>query len=178
MLLNLWWELKYYIDGECGNKNCLKGEADMTYNIKQKRKTNKDTDYNNSSRRFRSSIKCDSFALWIESRQVWIFYSGINCMSEWVVSQWKGKCSKKVVGYRFNVSKKKLNPEESVNKNQSRSNSKNENQTKLSLLKINLMLKSIAKRLEACLKRLRWPCLLILLANSTLYPLLFGIVNN
>ena len=42
----------------------------MTYNIKKKIKTNKDMDYNNSSRRFRQlgsrvmalSIKCDSLA--------------------------------------------------------------------------------------------------------------------
>lgn len=33
-------------------KNVKKGEAEMTYNMKKKRKTNKDIGYNNSSRRF------------------------------------------------------------------------------------------------------------------------------
>ena len=49
----------------------------MTYNIKKEKKTKKDIDYNNSSRRFRPlgsrvmalCIKCDSLALWIESRE-------------------------------------------------------------------------------------------------------------
>ena len=49
-------------------KIVLKGVAEITYNIKKKRKTNKDMDYNNSSRRFRPLgsrvmaffIKCDS----------------------------------------------------------------------------------------------------------------------
>ena len=48
-----------------------KGEAEMKYNIEKKRKTNKDMDYNDSSRPFRPlgsrvialSIKCDSLAL-------------------------------------------------------------------------------------------------------------------
>ena len=48
----------------------------MTYNIKKKRKTSKDIDYT-SSRQFRPlglrvmalSIKCDSLALRIESRE-------------------------------------------------------------------------------------------------------------
>ena len=58
-------------------------------------------DYNNSSRRFRPwgsrvmalSIKCDSLALRTESREEWIFSSGINCMSvcEWL--EWERKCS-------------------------------------------------------------------------------------
>ena len=34
-------------------KNCLKGEAEITYKIKRKRKTDKDMDYNSSLRRFR-----------------------------------------------------------------------------------------------------------------------------
>ena len=58
-------------------KIVLKGEAEITYNIKKKRKTNKDMDYNNSSRRFRPLgsrvmaffIKCDSLALRTESRE-------------------------------------------------------------------------------------------------------------
>ena len=49
----------------------------MTYNIKRKRKTNKDIGYNNSSRRLRPigsrvmalSMKCDSLALRTESRE-------------------------------------------------------------------------------------------------------------
>ena len=47
----------------------------MTFNIKKKRKTNKNMDYNNSSRRFKPlgsrvmalSIKCDSLTLQTES---------------------------------------------------------------------------------------------------------------
>ena len=47
----------------------------MTFNIKKKRKTNKNMDYNNSSRRFKAlgsrvmalSIKCDSLTLRTES---------------------------------------------------------------------------------------------------------------
>ena len=59
----------------------------MTYNTKTgKGKNTKDMDYNNSSRRFRPwgsrvmalSIKCDSLALRTESREEWIFSSGIN----------------------------------------------------------------------------------------------------
>ena len=59
----------------------------MTYNIKTgKGKNTEDMDYNNSSRRFRPwgsrvmalSIKCDSLALRTESREEWIFSSGIN----------------------------------------------------------------------------------------------------
>ena len=49
----------------------------MTYNIKRKRKTNKDIGYNNSSRRLRPigsrvmalSMKCDSLALRTEVRR-------------------------------------------------------------------------------------------------------------
>ena len=59
----------------------------MTYNTKTgKGKNTKDMDYNNSSRRFRPwgsrvvalSIKCASLALRTESREEWIFSSGIN----------------------------------------------------------------------------------------------------
>ena len=59
----------------------------MTYNTKTgKGKNTKDMDYNNSSRRFRPwgsrvmalSIKCASLALRTESREEWIFCSGIN----------------------------------------------------------------------------------------------------
>ena len=59
----------------------------MTYNTKTgKGKNTKDMNYNNSSRRFRPwgsrvmalSIKCDSLALRTESREEWIFSSGIN----------------------------------------------------------------------------------------------------
>ena len=39
--------------GNVAIKTVLKGEAEITYNRKKKRKTNKDIDYNNSSRRFR-----------------------------------------------------------------------------------------------------------------------------
>ena len=55
-----------------------KGQAEMKYDIEKKRKTNKDMDYNNLSRRFRPlgsrvmslSIKCDSLAaLRTESRE-------------------------------------------------------------------------------------------------------------
>ena len=63
-------------------------------------------DYNNSSRRFRPwgsrvmafSIKCDSLALRTESREEWIFSSGINCMSVWEWLEWERKCSETVVG--------------------------------------------------------------------------------
>ena len=49
----------------------------MTFNIKKKRKTNKNMDYNNSSRRFKPlgsrvmalSIKYDSLTLRTESRE-------------------------------------------------------------------------------------------------------------
>ena len=53
-----------------------KGQAEMKYDIEKKRKTNKDMDYNNLSRRFRPgsrvmslSIKCVSLALRTESRE-------------------------------------------------------------------------------------------------------------
>ena len=54
-----------------------KGQAEMRYDIEKKRKTNKDMDYNNLSRRFRPlgsrvmslSIKCVSLALRTESRE-------------------------------------------------------------------------------------------------------------
>ena len=54
-----------------------KAEVEMKYNIEKKRKTNKDMDYNDSSRQFRPlgsrvmalSIKCDSLALRTESRE-------------------------------------------------------------------------------------------------------------
>ena len=83
-----------------------KGEAEMTHNTKTRKKNNKDMDYNNSSRRFRSvgsrvmalSIKCDSLALRTESREEWIFSSGINCMSVWEWLEWERKCSETVVG--------------------------------------------------------------------------------
>ena len=63
-------------------------------------------DYNNSSRRFRPwgsrvmalSIKCDSLALRTESREEWIFSSGINCMSAWEWLEWERRCSETVVG--------------------------------------------------------------------------------
>ena len=46
-----------------------KGQAEMKYDIEKKRKTNKDMDYNNLSRRFRR-FKCDSLAaLQTESRE-------------------------------------------------------------------------------------------------------------
>ena len=54
-----------------------KGQAEMKYDIEKKRKTSKDMDYNNLSRRFRPlgsrvmslSIKCVSLALRTESRE-------------------------------------------------------------------------------------------------------------
>ena len=79
----------------------------MTYNTKNwKRKNSKDIDYINSSRQFRPlgsrvmalSIKCDSLALRTESREEWIFSSGINCMSVWEWLEWERKCSETVVG--------------------------------------------------------------------------------
>ena len=59
------------VHGECRNKNCFEREAEMTYNKKKKRKTNKDMGYNNSSRSLRVmalSTKCDSLVLRTESR--------------------------------------------------------------------------------------------------------------
>ena len=44
------------------------------------------------------SIKCDSLALRTESREEWIFSSGINCMSVWEWLEWERKCSETVVG--------------------------------------------------------------------------------
>ena len=43
-------------------------------------------------------IKCDSLALRTESREEWIFSSGINCMSVWEWLEWERKCSETVVG--------------------------------------------------------------------------------
>ena len=43
-------------------------------------------------------IKCDSLALQTESREEWIFSSGINCMSVWEWLEWERKCSETVVG--------------------------------------------------------------------------------
>ena len=65
-------------------------------------------DYNNSSRRFKPwgsrvialSIKCDSLALRTESREEWIFSSGINCMSVWEWLERERKCSETVQEYR------------------------------------------------------------------------------
>ena len=71
-------ESQYYIDGECRNRNCLKGRGgNDVQNKNWKRKNDKDMDYNNSSRRFRPlgsrvmalSIKCYSLALRTESRE-------------------------------------------------------------------------------------------------------------
>ena len=65
------------MDGECRNRNCLKGTGgNDVQNKNWKRKNDKDMDYNNSSRRFRPlgsrvmalSIKCYSLALRTESR--------------------------------------------------------------------------------------------------------------
>ena len=39
------------------------------------------------------SIKCDSLALRTESREEWIFSSGINCMSVCKWLEWERKCS-------------------------------------------------------------------------------------
>ena len=39
------------MDGECCNKNCLKGRGGNDVHQKKRRKTKKDMDYNNSSRR-------------------------------------------------------------------------------------------------------------------------------
>ena len=72
----------------------------------ERKKNTKDMDYNNSSRRFRPwgsrvmalSIKCDSLALRTESREEWIFSSGINCMSVWEWLEWERKCSERAVG--------------------------------------------------------------------------------
>ena len=69
-------------------------------------------DYNNSSRRIRPwgsrvmafSIKCDSLALRTESREEWIFSSGINCMSVWEWLEWERKCSETVVGLDYTYS--------------------------------------------------------------------------
>ena len=74
---------------------------------KLERKNNKDMDYNNSSGRLRPwgsriialSIKCDSLALRTESREEWIFSSGINSMSVWEWLEWKRRCSETVVGF-------------------------------------------------------------------------------
>ena len=94
------WESQYYIDGECGNKNFLKGRGGSDVQHKNwKGKTTKDMDYNTSSRRFRPwglrvmalSIKCDSLALRSESREERIFSSGINCMSVWEWLEWERK---------------------------------------------------------------------------------------
>ena len=79
-------------DGECRNKNYLKGRGGNDVKHKNwKRKNDKDMDNNNSSPRFRPlgsrvmalSIKCVSLALRTESRKEWIFSIGINCMSVW-----------------------------------------------------------------------------------------------
>ena len=43
-------------------------------------------------------IKFDSLALRTESREEWIFSSGINCMSVWEWLEWERKCSETVVG--------------------------------------------------------------------------------
>ena len=53
-LTELLYESQYYIDGECRNKNCLKeiGGNDVQHK-NWKGKNTKDTDYNNSPRRFR-----------------------------------------------------------------------------------------------------------------------------
>ena len=44
------------------------------------------------------SIKCDSLALRTESREEWIFSSGINSMSVWEWLEWERKCLETVVG--------------------------------------------------------------------------------
>ena len=83
-----------------------KGQAEMNYDIEKKRKTNKDMDYNNLSRRFRPlgsrvmslSIKCVSLALRTESREEWIFPNEINYMSVWEWSEWERKYSETAVG--------------------------------------------------------------------------------
>ena len=69
MSLNLRKESQYYIDGECCNKNCLKGRggSDVLHTHTQKntakRKNNKDMNF------MALSIKCDSLALRTESRE-------------------------------------------------------------------------------------------------------------
>ena len=65
-------------------------------------------DYNNSSLRFKPwgsrvialSIKCDSLALRTESREEWIFSSGINCMSVWEWLERERKYSETEQEYR------------------------------------------------------------------------------
>ena len=47
------------------------------------------------------SIKCDSLALRTESREEWIFSSGINFMSVWEWLEWERKCSETVVDLDF-----------------------------------------------------------------------------
>ena len=65
-----------------------KGEAEMTYYTHKKKTLGKEK--NNKDMHFMAlSIKCDSLALRTESREEWIFSSGINCMSvcEWLASE-------------------------------------------------------------------------------------------
>ena len=44
------------------------------------------------------SIRKDSLAFLIESREEWISSSGISCMSVWQWLGWERKCSETVVG--------------------------------------------------------------------------------
>ena len=95
-----------YIDRNVAITIVEKGEVEMKYNIEKKRKTNKDMDYNDSSRQFRPlgsrvmalSIKCVSLALRTESREEWTFPNESNCMSVWEWSEWERRCSETLVG--------------------------------------------------------------------------------
>ena len=77
LLIGITIQCIQYIDRNVAITIVEKGEVEMKYNIEKKRKTNKDMDYNDSSRQFRPlgsrvmalSIKCDSLALRTESRE-------------------------------------------------------------------------------------------------------------
>ena len=96
----------YSVYRSCRNHHCWKGRGGNEVQHRKKRKTNKDMDYNDSSRQFGPvgsrvmalSIQCDSLALRTESREEWIFPNEINCMSLWEWSEWERRCSETLVG--------------------------------------------------------------------------------